>query len=171
MPPFLDSLPPTLGSSQLQGIATLFLSYFGLLWLSTLLWAARDAFSRSSNLLFHTFAIFLNLIPPPLGVLLYLIIRPSKTNAERYYENMEHQILAESAEDEILHCPACQTQAGKEHLFCHNCGKKLKTPCVKCKTPFLIDWPHCPQCGKKRLVKKEEKKEDDEGLSPEDLNE
>src|SRR5690606_16773000 len=126
-----------------------------LLWLSIIIWVTRDAISRSPSLIFQTFAILLNLVVPLLGVLLYLIIRPDKTHAERYYEEMEHKILAESAEEEISHCPQCQNQASKEHLFCHHCGKKLKTTCIKCKHPFPIDWSHCPDCGKKRPVKKE----------------
>jgi len=151
----LDSLLSSSDGSNIELILRISLFYVVLLWVSILIWAVRDALNRSDSLFFHTFTILINLIPPPLGVVLYLIVRPGKTRAERYYEEMEHQILAESAEEEITHCPKCESQANKNHLFCHNCGKKLKTKCVKCKNPFSIEWVHCPQCGKKRPVKKE----------------
>ena len=70
--------------------------YLGVLWLSIIIWVTRDAINRSSSLLFQVMAILLNIIFPVLGILLYLIIRPGKTIQERYYEELEHQLILES---------------------------------------------------------------------------
>lgn len=70
--------------------------YFGLLWLSIIIWVTRDAINRSDSLIFQVFAILLNILFPVLGILLYLIIRPSKTTLERYYEDLEHKLILES---------------------------------------------------------------------------
>lgn len=70
--------------------------YFGLLWLSVIIWVTRDAINRSHSLIFQVIAILLNILFPILGILLYLIIRPGKTTAERYYEELEHQLILES---------------------------------------------------------------------------
>lgn len=82
-----------------QLILTIALIYIILLWVSVLVWAGRDIFQRSNSIVFQTFAILLNLIPPPLGVILYLIIRPNKTLNERYYEEalieLSHQYYCE----------------------------------------------------------------------------
>jgi hypothetical protein len=74
--------------------------YVGLLWFSIIIWVTRDAVQRSNNLLFQAFAILLNILIPILGVLLYLILRPSKTNVERYYEELEHKLLLEGLKEE-----------------------------------------------------------------------
>ncbi|MBN2096767.1 hypothetical protein JW752_05260 [Candidatus Peregrinibacteria bacterium] len=70
--------------------------YFGLLWLAIIIWVTRDAINRSNSLLFQVIAILLNIFFPVLGILLYLIIRPSKTTLERYYEELEHRLILES---------------------------------------------------------------------------
>ena len=74
------------------------LIYAGLLWLSTIVWVTRDAINRSDSIIFHVISIFLNIAFPVLGVLLYLIIRPSKTTTERYYEELEHKLIMENIE-------------------------------------------------------------------------
>lgn len=73
--------------------------YVGLLWLAIIIWVTRDSISRSSSLLFQTFAILLNIGIPILGVLLYLIIRPSQTLLERYYQDMEQRLLKEAIQE------------------------------------------------------------------------
>jgi hypothetical protein len=70
--------------------------YLGLLWLSVIVWVTRDAINRSESVLFQALAILLNIVFPVLGILLYLIIRPSKTILERYYEDLEHKLILES---------------------------------------------------------------------------
>lgn len=70
--------------------------YVGLLWLSIIIWVTRDAIHRSESVLFQAFAILLNLVFPVLGILIYLIVRPSKTTMERYYEDLEHRLILES---------------------------------------------------------------------------
>lgn len=70
--------------------------YFGLLWLTIIVWVTRDAINRSNSLLFQVFAILLNIAFPILGILLYLIIRPGKTTLERYYEDLEHRLILDS---------------------------------------------------------------------------
>ncbi|MBI5422398.1 hypothetical protein HZA44_04665 [Candidatus Peregrinibacteria bacterium] len=70
--------------------------YFGLLWLTIIVWVTRDAINRSNSLLFQVFAILLNIVFPILGILLYLIIRPGKTTLERYYEDLEHRLILDS---------------------------------------------------------------------------
>jgi len=89
---FLTS--PTLKTLQLSVVV-----YLGLLWLSIIIWVTRDAINRSNNLLFQAFAILLNIVFPVLGTLLYLIIRPGKTVAERYYEELEHRLILESIQE------------------------------------------------------------------------
>lgn len=73
--------------------------YIGLLWLFIIIWVTRDSIHRSKSLLFQTFAILINIAIPILGVLLYLIIRPSQTLVEKYYQEMEQRLLQEAIEE------------------------------------------------------------------------
>ena len=74
--------------------------YVGLLWLAIIIWVTRDAINRSDSIIFQVIAILLNITFPVLGILLYLTIRPGKTTAERYYEELEHQLILESISEE-----------------------------------------------------------------------
>ncbi|MFH1012554.1 MAG: hypothetical protein V1760_02295 [Candidatus Peregrinibacteria bacterium] len=95
----LSSIVGVISSPSFEMIQTVGLVYIGLLWLSIIIWVTRDSISRSGSLLFQTFAILLNIIIPILGVLLYLIIRPSQTLLERYYQEMEQRLLQEAIEE------------------------------------------------------------------------
>ncbi len=72
--------------------------YFGLLWLSIIIWVARDAILRSSSIAFQVLSVLINILFPILGILIYLIVRPTKTTLERYYEDLEHRLIMESIE-------------------------------------------------------------------------
>ncbi len=99
MPETLNQFLEFLSSDTFVTLKIISLSYFGLLWLSIIIWVTRDSLSRSNSILFQAFSILLNIAIPYLGALLYLIIRPGKTRIERYYEELEVGMLeaAESA--------------------------------------------------------------------------
>ncbi|QQR84182.1 hypothetical protein IPJ72_03275 [Candidatus Peregrinibacteria bacterium] len=85
------------------------LIYFSLLWLSIIIWVTRDAIQRSNSIIFQVIAILLTLLFPVLGVLIYLIIRPSKTSIERYYEDLERQMAMERAHHKSIE-PAAEKE-------------------------------------------------------------
>lgn len=92
----VNSLIELVSTPSFKTVQLAVLVYFGLLWLAVIIWVTRDAINRSESLLFQVFAILLNIIFPILGILLYLIIRPSKTTLDRYYEELEHRLILES---------------------------------------------------------------------------
>lgn len=96
---YLDQIISFISSPSFETLQTVAVVYIGLLWLSVIIWVTRDSISRSSSLLFQTFAIILNIAIPILGVLLYLIIRPGQTLLERYYQDMEQKLLLEAIEE------------------------------------------------------------------------
>lgn len=96
---YLDKFLEFFRSPSFEMIQTIAIVYVGLLWLSIIIWVTRDSISRSGSLLFQTFAILLNITIPILGILLYLIIRPSQTLLERYYQDMEQRLLKEAIEE------------------------------------------------------------------------
>lgn len=117
---FLSS--DTFGTLKIVG-----LSYLGLLWLSIIIWVTRDSLSRSNSILFQAFSILLNIAIPLLGVLLYLIIRPGKTRMERYYQELELEMLELPEED----TKEVKNDYQDHWSFCPCCGKKCTKKTVK----------------------------------------
>jgi len=148
MPPVLTETVDFLSSDIFGTVKLVLLGYFALLWLSIIVWVTRDVLQRSSSIFLQAFSILLNIVAPFLGVLLYLIIRPGKTRMERYYEELERNVLENETPEGQNACAKCLTPADKDFNFCPNCGESLKKTCAKCRKTFPIIWNICPFCGK-----------------------
>ncbi|MDP3976283.1 MAG: zinc ribbon domain-containing protein [bacterium] len=124
------------------------LIYLGLLWFGMVVWSARDIINRSNNILLQVLVILVNMALPVFGLLLYLIVRPSKTLLEKYYEELELNFLSEQAHEEE-HCPRCEKHLSADFLYCPACEEKVKSACDSCKKVYLSQYLVCPYCGKK----------------------
>ena len=149
MPSFIQNITELVTASTFETIKILVVSYFGLLWLAIIIWVTRDSLHRSNSLIFQTFSILINIAIPFLGVILYLIIRPSQTNMERYYQEIEHRLLSEEGPDKQNSCEKCMTIVSEDYVYCPNCSEKLKNSCSKCRKKFPVMWTICPYCGTK----------------------
>lgn len=151
MPSFLTNLFESLNSSALGSFKLIILGYIALLWISIIIWVTRDALARSNSILFQAFSILLTIGIPILGVFLYLIIRPSKTQMERYYERLEANVLEDEGKqikNESPSCDKCLTEVHDDYVYCPNCAFQLKKICHSCKKAFDDKWSMCPYCGK-----------------------
>jgi len=130
--------------------------YLFVVWGSLVVWVARDVTNRSSNILFQSLCVLLVLALSPLGIFIYLLIRPQRTVFEKYYEN-ELGVPREPGDA----CPECGAGVREEWLFCPACDFKLREKCSGCKAMVETAWDFCPACGKKqeREEPKEEAKE------------
>jgi uncharacterized Zn finger protein (UPF0148 family) len=160
---FIDFQSTSLVDIGLKGV----LGYFALLWLAVVIWVARDVIDRTNSLIFQVSMITLNLFLPVFGLLIYLIIRPSKTLIEKYYEEMEYKVLAEGHVEQESSCPRCDESLKAEFIFCPTCQEKIKNTCYSCKHNFNTQFKICPYCGRKQRAlksntpkeQKEEKKQ------------
>ncbi len=66
--------------------------YFFVIWFALILWVVKDIFNRTDNILFRISCILLVLVLTPLWVFVYLLIRPSKTINEKYYDEIEDNL-------------------------------------------------------------------------------
>ncbi|MDF2378859.1 MAG: zinc ribbon domain-containing protein [Candidatus Gracilibacteria bacterium] len=107
----------------------------------------RDVINRSNNVLFQTMVILTNIALPVFGLVLYMIIRPTKTLTEKYYEELEYNFLNEHEHEES--CGRCEKKVKSDFLFCPHCEEKLKEVCWSCKHTYLDEYAVCPYCGKK----------------------
>ena len=62
--------------------------------LSLVFWTGRDIGARSKDLLARVAAVALVLLLPVVGVIIYLLLRPRETLAERYEREMVEELLA-----------------------------------------------------------------------------
>jgi hypothetical protein len=136
----------------LQFATKVALAYVFLLWAVIIIWVARDVVARTKNLFFQTFALLLVTFLNFFGLLLYLILRPQKTLAERYYEDLEQKTLATS--DDL--CTGCGREVGLNFRFCPGCGAEARVPCHHCKKLIGKLWTACAYCG--TTVQEEKKK-------------
>ena len=79
--------------------------YFFILWIALIVWVARDISNRTDSIFFQVMCILLIIIMTPLGIGIYLMIRPGKTLFEKYYheidENLDmfHKFMQERASE------------------------------------------------------------------------
>lgn len=139
------------------------LIYLGILWFAVALWVARDIVNRTNNIFLQVCFILMNIVLPVFGLILYLIIRPSKTLLEKYYEEMEYHFLADHTQKDE-HCPRCEEPLTKDFLFCPACAEQVKNSCTGCGHIYVSNYVVCPYCGKKdkpkNSLKKKSKKKD-----------
>ena len=64
--------------------------YVFIIWISLFVWVWKDIRNRSSSIIFQVFCLIVAVIPF-LGIFLYLLIRPSKTLYEKYYDEIEER--------------------------------------------------------------------------------
>lgn len=116
------------------------------LWLSLIIWTARDIRRRSQD----GFARFLAVLVVTLlfipGWFLYMILRPSTTLEEEYQRTLEEEALLQNIED-IVNCPGCNRRTQTDWKVCPDCYTLLKKTCHNCGKLIELPWNLCPFCG------------------------
>jgi uncharacterized OB-fold protein len=142
------------GNIDFNMFGTLFIVALVVFWLVIIGWVWVDSSERTSKkglkIGYILLVIFFNIF----GLIIYLIIRPSETIEEIYWEDLERRYLKYET-SELGDCPRCGSQLYPGYVFCTNCGYRLKVKCPQC--GVLIDKDHvfCEYCGFKVKEKKE----------------
>ena len=141
-------LADTQGSLIFLGILLLIL-YVALLLVALAYNVVRDARRRSTSIPFAIFAFLLAFVPPFLGALIYLVIRPPRTLAEERSLALEQQILEEPASGtlETRPCPTCGRDIEEDFVICPYCRTQFARRCVACEHTLRLGWSVCPYCG------------------------
>jgi RNA polymerase subunit RPABC4/transcription elongation factor Spt4 len=80
------------------------------------------------------------------GILVYFILRPSKTLEEEFQQTLEEEALLQSIEDHAL-CPGCGRRVQEDWVACPSCYTRLKKACHQCGRSMELAWNLCPYCG------------------------
>ena len=121
-------------------------AFLAALWLSLIFWTFRDIRSRSRDPFMRILAVIIVALLSLPGVLVHLILRPTRTLEEDYQHTLEEEALLQSLEDAAL-CPGCSRHVQKDWVACPNCHVKLKKTCSHCGKAIELPWELCPYCG------------------------
>ncbi|MEA3459737.1 MAG: zinc ribbon domain-containing protein, partial [Chloroflexota bacterium] len=109
-------------------------------------WTFNDIRSRSKDLFFQLLAALLALVLGPIGLLIYLVLRPRETLAEAYARTLEEETLLQDVGEREV-CPHCKRRVRPEFMFCPYCHTRLKKACPDCGRLLRLQWDICPYCG------------------------
>ncbi len=115
-------------------------------WVGFVFWTFNDIRARTHDLLTILLASLLVLVTGPLGILLYLLMRPKYTLMELYDRQMEEEALYREVA-QIPVCPNCHRTVEPDWMFCPYCHTQLKKECPACGKLLDLDWDICPYCG------------------------
>jgi RNA polymerase subunit RPABC4/transcription elongation factor Spt4 len=128
-------------------VLTAFAGAFGVaLWISLIIWTYRDVRRRSRDPLVQILSALLVAVLNLPGILIYLILRPSRTLEEEYQRTLEEESLLQALEELPL-CPGCERRVKEDWQVCPNCHTKLKKACHQCTRLMELPWNICPYCG------------------------
>jgi len=130
----------------LQVIVALSGAFLLAFWLSMVIWTFRDIRSRSRDIFAALLASLMVLLFGPVGLLLYLLLRPKETLAEAYARALEEEALLRDIEEQVV-CPTCGRPTQPDWMLCPYCHTQLKKPCAECGRLLELEWRLCPYCG------------------------
>ena len=110
------------------------------------IWTFRDIRARSRDFLAQVLATLLVIVLPVIGFIVYLMLRPRETIAEKYERSLEQEALLQAIEEPEI-CPGCGQRIKSDYLFCPSCHARLKKACPSCGRPVDLNWSLCPHCG------------------------
>ena len=127
-------------------IRNLALFFVFVFWLALVYWVYKDAKRRIEDPWLVVMATLLGLVPPFLGVLVYMLFRPPEYLDDVRERELEIKAMEERLAKRDLFCPVCRAEVDATYLVCPVCTTKLKQSCVSCKAPLEALWQVCPYC-------------------------
>lgn len=121
-------------------------AFLAALWLSLVIWTYRDIRSRARDPLARILAVLVVAVLFLPGIVVYLILRPTRTIEEDYQHTLEEEALLQAIEDASL-CPGCGRRVKENWIVCPSCHTKLKKNCHQCGKLMELPWNLCPYCG------------------------
>ena len=125
------------------------------IWLSLILWTARDIRARSDDRLAQILAVAAVALLTIPGLFLYLLLRPSRTLEEEYQSSLEEEALISALAGRMT-CPGCGRQVEPDWRICPACSTLLRKPCTDCGRMLDLTWNVCPYCGTATAAKETE---------------
>ncbi len=158
-------LNPTTLSNGLLLLTAWSGAFLAALWLSLVIWTYRDIRRRSRDVFARVLAVLVVAILFLPGIVIYLILRPTRTLDDEYQHTLEEEALLQAIEDITL-CPGCGRRVRENWIVCPNCHTRLKKACHQCGKLMDLPWNLCPYCGTAAPGMRRENITLDEALRP-----
>jgi len=137
---------PTFLSNFLLVLTAFGGAFVAALWVALVIWTYRDIRARARDPLVQILSALLVAVLNLPGVLVYLILRPTRTLEEEYQHTLEEESLLQALEELPL-CPGCERRVKDDWQVCPNCHTKLKKTCHNCGKLMELPWNVCPFCA------------------------
>jgi hypothetical protein len=128
-----------------QFITMMFIFFLVVLWIACAFWVFKDARRRIDDKIVIAVAVLTGIVFGPIGLIVYAIVRPAETLAERRERELEVQMMEQRIGGEER-CSFCKTPVREDYLVCPTCGRRLRTTCPSCRRPIDPQWRVCPFC-------------------------
>ncbi len=126
-------------------ITLMFYFLIAVLWISCAYWVFKDARRRIDDKIVLAVAVLTGIVFGPIGLIVYSIVRPAETIADRRERELEMQMMEQRLNEEER-CSFCKTPVRDDYLVCPTCGRRLRTSCSSCHKPLDPQWRVCPFC-------------------------
>ena len=120
-------------------------AYFLVLWLSAVVWTARDIHQRTSEPMAQLVFTLIVLIFNFPGLVVYRVLRPPLTLQEAEEHRLESSALLRELEQQPP-CPRCGCEIAPDYLACPRCAMPLRMSCSSCERVLDPSWQICPWC-------------------------
>lgn len=161
---------PTFLSNFLLVLTAFGGAFVAALWVALVIWTYRDIRARARDPLVQILSALLVAVLNLPGVLVYLILRPTRTLEEEYQHTLEEESLLQALEELPL-CPGCERRVKDDWQVCPNCHTKLKKTCHNCGKLMELPWNVCPFCATPVPGMRQESVDMDEALKSLKLDE
>ena len=161
---------PTFLSNFLLVLTAFGGAFVAALWIALVIWTYCDIRARARDPLVQILSALLVAILNLPGVLVYLILRPTRTLEEEYQRTLEEESLLQALEELPL-CPGCERRVKDDWQVCPNCHTKLKKTCHNCGKLMELPWNVCPYCATPVPGMRQESVDMDEALKSLKINE
>ena len=161
---------PTFLSNFLLVLTAFGGAFVAALWIALVIWTYRDIRARARDPLVQILSALLVALLNLPGVLVYLILRPTRTLEEEYQRTLEEESLLQALEELPL-CPGCERRVKDDWQVCPNCHTKLKKTCHNCGKLMELPWNVCPYCATPVPGMRQESVDMDEALKSLKINE
>lgn len=126
-------------------------AYLVALHIGLIVWTFRDIHARTRDMLGQILAALLVAVFGLPGLLVYILIRPRETLAERYERDLTEEAILQDLEQQRV-CPECRRRIEPDFVLCPTCRHQLRVECESCGRLLQPTWDICPYCGTERAV-------------------
>ena len=127
---------------EIQSFLSMLLMFCAIIYVLIVVWVARDAYHRGAC--WWLWAL-ISLIPI-LGVIAYVLLRPSLLRVDRDEQELEIA-LKQRQLMKYGECASCGFPVESDYVICPSCHQRLKNVCTNCGKALDPMWSVCPYCA------------------------